>query len=498
MDHSNLPFMGQIQRPYFCREAINIGEFCSSFSKDLATIMPKGADWMTMAESMDMPQAAVNEVSKICSVDHLLCEGEPDPSNVIPKGTGAPPELLSERRLFPNITTDLTGGWGDVISDEAATKLESLRFHRQRSGALKRRVSVSKSFQRSLRFTGEVRLESDCTLSQTGQTYVRSPASLESLVSLRVYRGTRLHPGNSQAKRSQPPTANVRVFVLNQELLCLGTNQLCDIRDEIRCPNDSLVVNDCSEDPDNTTPITAEEMYPSGFFCIDGVFYVDDRSPLAIDYTEPIQEWATLRRMPDLRRRSMSGVRVSELSVRLGYPYIYVHQGDCRHIMVFSDLRLFRPGVDSVQRCYPRTVAIRRRQEARECHLCDRDIPRWLTMDHELTPTNPTFFCDKCFTDFNYRGPGRTNPVCKFRAYPLAATKGTAGQPPADGGERGTGSGDDQNAGRAAPPARRRVRKVAPKSGGPGGPGDEGQGPTGSGDVQCGSSAETSAAAQDS
>ena len=54
-------------------------------------------------------------------------------------------------------------------------------------------------------------------------------------------------------------------------------------------------------------------------------------------------------------------------------------------------------------------------------------------MDHELTPTNPTLFCDKCFHEFNYQLPRRRGPVphCDFKAYPLypdaKAWKGPSG-----------------------------------------------------------------------
>jgi snRNA-activating protein complex subunit 3 len=36
----------------------------------------------------------------------------------------------------------------------------------------------------------------------------------------------------------------------------------------------------------------------------------------------------------------MSGVRIIDLTLRIGYPYIYMHQGHCEHLMIFTDLRL--------------------------------------------------------------------------------------------------------------------------------------------------------------
>ena len=36
---------------------------------------------------------------------------------------------------------------------------------------------------------------------------------------------------------------------------------------------------------------------------------------------------------------SMQGVCMRDLSVRLGQPYLFLHQGNCEHLLVFSDLR---------------------------------------------------------------------------------------------------------------------------------------------------------------
>jgi snRNA-activating protein complex subunit 3 len=38
--------------------------------------------------------------------------------------------------------------------------------------------------------------------------------------------------------------------------------------------------------------------------------------------------------------KRMSETRVTDLKLRLGFPYIFVHQGHCEHLMIFSDLRL--------------------------------------------------------------------------------------------------------------------------------------------------------------
>ena len=69
----------------------------------------------------------------------------------------------------------------------------------------------------------------------------------------------------------------------------------------------------------------------------------------------------------------------------------------------------------------------------------------WVTVNHELAPTNPALFCEPCFFQFNYRGRGGDgDPVCKFKAYPIikAKLRPAADSQPSDGdGARPQGGG---------------------------------------------------------
>ena len=35
----------------------------------------------------------------------------------------------------------------------------------------------------------------------------------------------------------------------------------------------------------------------------------------------------------------METTTFNDLHVRLGHPYLYLHQGDCEHLIIFSDIR---------------------------------------------------------------------------------------------------------------------------------------------------------------
>jgi len=37
--------------------------------------------------------------------------------------------------------------------------------------------------------------------------------------------------------------------------------------------------------------------------------------------------------------KNMEETTFADLNIRLGYPYLLCHQGDCEHILIFSDMR---------------------------------------------------------------------------------------------------------------------------------------------------------------
>lgn len=132
-----------------------------------------------------------------------------------------------------------------------------------------------------------------------------------------------------------------------------------------------------------------------------------------------IRKWATeeARGLGPFGTAPMENTRFDELTVQLGYPYVYVHQGGCEHLMVFTDLRLHDwrtdPPADSGR--YPLLVGTVPRP-SRYCSLCDLNAARWIVLDNQRLPYDPFFFCEDCFYQFNYDSEKRK--IGSFRAYP--------------------------------------------------------------------------------
>jgi snRNA-activating protein complex subunit 3 len=141
------------------------------------------------------------------------------------------------------------------------------------------------------------------------------------------------------------PTVMFNKLRYNQEIYLLGSNKLSELRDFIKCPMDVMRPGDVSKDPSKVAQgKRANEMYKGGFFYINGCFYNDTRWPECIDYSKVIREWASSKKrgIGPFRVLKMEDTLIRDLDLRLGFPYVYVHQGEHEHVFSINDVRLVR------------------------------------------------------------------------------------------------------------------------------------------------------------
>lgn len=186
----------------------------------------------------------------------------------------------------------------------------------------------------------------------------------------------------------------------------LSTQFLTELRDRFQCQLDYVVPGDFSEDPLADKEGRNRELYPSGSFFIENTFYNDFRSTDAIDYSEPIVEWAKKKRLSDFKKADMAETRFIDLDVRLGQPYVYLHQGNCEHFFIFTDVRLLSPDDCFDRTCYPVVHNVLRTHRLR-CRACDTFTATWMTTGSKRDPEDPCFYCDKCLHLFHYDKDGK-------------------------------------------------------------------------------------------
>eukprot|EP00126_Sphaerothecum_destruens_P007678 Sdes_comp19942_c0_seq2m12425 len=117
----------------------------------------------------------------------------------------------------------------------------------------------------------------------------------------------------------------------------LGSQYLTELKDVFTCSSDLLL------------PTLDGN---SGFFFFENVFYNDMRNPSNKNYSATILEWVNQESrytQPGLgifSTQDMASVRFQDIHLRLNFPYVFCHQGDCEHIVVFESLRMFNSHID--------------------------------------------------------------------------------------------------------------------------------------------------------
>lgn len=51
--------------------------------------------------------------------------------------------------------------------------------------------------------------------------------------------------------------------------------------------------------------------------------------------------------------KDIADVKIIDLDLRLGQPYVYQHQGNCEHLLIFTDLRLMNGTDEQSDKEYP-------------------------------------------------------------------------------------------------------------------------------------------------
>ncbi|XP_048639890.1 snRNA-activating protein complex subunit 3 isoform X3 [Marmota marmota marmota] len=166
-----------------------------------------------------------------------------------------------------------------------------------------------------------------------------------------------------------------------QTMQVLGSQKLTELRDSICCVSDLQIGGEFSNTPDQAPEHISKDLYKSAFFYFEGTFYNDKRYPECRDLSRTIIEWSEShdRGYGKFQTARMEDFTFNDLNIKLGFPYLYCHQGDCEHVVVITDIR-------------------------------------WVTNSDSFAPEDPCFFCDVCFRMLHYDSEG--NKLGEFLAYP--------------------------------------------------------------------------------
>jgi len=177
-----------------------------------------------------------------------------------------------------------------------------------------------------------------------------------------------------------------------REILFETDSTLIDLRDKIECLDDENDVKGYG-------------------FLIDNTMYVDEYDtddPDQLHLPQQVREWVFQRKRHEelhlhpYEIKSIRGVKLKDLPIRLGAHYLYFHQGGCFHTIIFSEMRQIHPTQDVKNRhAYP-LVTFEMVHRIQLCGVCGKRPADLVTYDDLLTPTSPFFFCRECFVGFHF------------------------------------------------------------------------------------------------
>ncbi|XP_078070290.1 snRNA-activating protein complex subunit 3 isoform X2 [Mustelus asterias] len=234
------------------------------------------------------------------------------------------------------------------------------------------------------------------------------------------------HPEDSIPAGEVILTINVYspiIFIKHREkkphhtLLVLGSQKLTELRDAISCVSDLQIGGEFSNTPDLAPEHISKDLYKSAFFFFEGIFYNDMRYSECRDLSRTIIEWAEShdRGCGKFSAAKMEDYIFNDMCIKVGYPYLYCHQGDCEHVIIITDIRIVHRDDCLDKTLYP-CVIKKPWMWTRKCSVCKLFIVRWVTNNDSFAPEDPGFFCDLCFRMLHYDADG--NKMGDFLAYP--------------------------------------------------------------------------------
>lgn len=208
---------------------------------------------------------------------------------------------------------------------------------------------------------------------------------------------------------------------LSQGFSVLGSQLLSELRDKVYCECKLGPLYDISDNPD--APESSRKPFDHGFFFIGDTFYNDTRQP-TIDYSEVIRNWAeNHEHIAELKTDSMEDTKFQDLTVRLGYPYLYQHYGNCEHLFTISDIRLISATDSLIREQYP-LLKIFSTSKITFCMLCGVNEANVVVKDSAAHINDPSHLCNNCFKSYHYIDGKKIGSFKAYRYYGNAMTEG--------------------------------------------------------------------------
>lgn len=208
---------------------------------------------------------------------------------------------------------------------------------------------------------------------------------------------------------------------LNQEFAVLGSQYLTELRDKIYCQCNFGPFYDISNNYTEILSSDVENQPTSlqndpGFFFITDTFYNDTRYT-DTDYSVEIREW--MKTKPDIgpvQIQTMQETKFEDLNVRLGYPQVYKHFGNCEHVFTLTDIRLLATN-DSLKRSDYPMLRIISSTLSKMCMICGFVEACFVIKNSNVHIHEPAYLCKRCMVSYHYVDGKKTGTFQAYRYF---------------------------------------------------------------------------------
>jgi len=176
------------------------------------------------------------------------------------------------------------------------------------------------------------------------------------------------------------------------EFLVLGTNSLLELKECIECQTDKI--------------LQQQQQYrlEACSFFIEGTFY-DYLGEGGIPLSSPVVEFARQKEQEgdtlfkNFKTENMQRTRLSDLEIRLGSHYFYLHAVNERHVMIFNSIRFINEKDIQRRSAYP-LVLYREKSLRIRCNVCKTNTSQKVVSGDLFFPSCPAELCNDCFDSF--------------------------------------------------------------------------------------------------
>lgn len=203
-----------------------------------------------------------------------------------------------------------------------------------------------------------------------------------------------------------------------QSFLVRGSQTLSDVLDLVACAYDERL---------------HEHNRNARLVFFGGQFYADTRvrhhdataepsSPAGVvDYSKEIRAW--LQAKPsrlakygcspsvglevDQPTRSLHETRFCDLQLLVDVPGVYIHQGECEHLLRLRDVRLPHEWDETETSSFPMRLPNTLYRSLRNCFICQHYSAKFVCYGDRLSVSDPMFFCNRCYRAAHYGRDGQ-------------------------------------------------------------------------------------------